>query len=289
MIVKGSTPEYDYPQGKDNVYANYDGVDGISQSVGTAWRSLFAWYFDDVNILLSSYITSDSRIMLHRNIQDRVHMIAPFLQLDRDPYVVITKDGSTECRTPTPRATGSPTPSATRRRHQLHPQFSEGGHRCLQRDCHILRSGRRRSDRRDLPAHLPLCSSRSMRCHRICKGTSATLRGPVQHPSSAIPHVPHEAPKSSTIAKISGSFPVSRPLPDGMNARLGTRMAPYYIMMRLPGEPRAEFFLMLPMVPSQRENMIAWLAARLYDLPDYGKFIVYEFPKDKLIYPSCSY
>ena len=60
-------------------------------------------------------------------------------------------------------------------------------------------------------------------------------------------------------------------------------MAPYYMIMRLPGEPRAEFFLMLPMAPSQRENMIAWLAARC-DPPDYGKLIVYEFPKDKLVY-----
>ena len=61
------------------------------------------------------------------------------------------------------------------------------------------------------------------------------------------------------------------------------RMAPYYIMMRLPGEARTEFFLMLPMVPNQRENIIAWLAARC-DAPDYGKLIVYEFPKDKLVY-----
>ena len=60
-------------------------------------------------------------------------------------------------------------------------------------------------------------------------------------------------------------------------------MAPYYMMMRLPGETHAEFFLMLPMAPSQRENMIAWLAARC-DLPDYGKLIVYEFPKEKLVY-----
>jgi hypothetical protein len=60
-------------------------------------------------------------------------------------------------------------------------------------------------------------------------------------------------------------------------------MDPYYIIMRLPGETRAEFFLMLPMVPSQRQNMIAWLAARC-DPPDYGKLIVYEFPKDKLVY-----
>jgi len=60
-------------------------------------------------------------------------------------------------------------------------------------------------------------------------------------------------------------------------------MAPYYIILRLPGESKAEFFLMLPMVPSQRQNMIAWLAARC-DPPNYGKLIVYEFPKDKLVY-----
>jgi uncharacterized membrane protein (UPF0182 family) len=58
---------------------------------------------------------------------------------------------------------------------------------------------------------------------------------------------------------------------------------PYYIIMRLPGEAQAEFFLMLPMVPTHRDNMIAWLAARC-DPPDYGKLIVYEFPKDKLVY-----
>jgi uncharacterized protein len=61
------------------------------------------------------------------------------------------------------------------------------------------------------------------------------------------------------------------------------RMVPYYIIMRLPGETQAEFFLMLPMVPSRRDNMIAWLAARC-DPPGYGKLIVYEFPKEKLVY-----
>jgi uncharacterized membrane protein (UPF0182 family) len=60
-------------------------------------------------------------------------------------------------------------------------------------------------------------------------------------------------------------------------------MAPYYIIMRLPEEPQAEFFVMLPMVPSGRDNMIAWLAARC-DPPNYGKLIVYEFPKEKLVY-----
>src|SRR5262249_56541043 len=78
VIVKGSTPEFDYPKGKDNAYASYDGADGVA--IGDpAWRGLFAWYYGDPNILFSSYITNDSRIVLRRNIQDRVRTLAPVL------------------------------------------------------------------------------------------------------------------------------------------------------------------------------------------------------------------
>ena len=89
VIVKGSTPEFDYPKGKDNIYAAYDGTGGIPVG-GIARKILFAWYFNDVNLLLSSYITGDSRIMIRRNIQERVRTIAPFLRLDHDPYLVIS-------------------------------------------------------------------------------------------------------------------------------------------------------------------------------------------------------
>ncbi|MDC6684559.1 UPF0182 family protein, partial [Leclercia adecarboxylata] len=69
----------------------YDGADGVP--IGdSSWRSLFAWYYADPSILLTNYVTSQSRILLHRNIQDRVQTIAPFLRLDRDPYIVI-RDG----------------------------------------------------------------------------------------------------------------------------------------------------------------------------------------------------
>src|SRR5256885_2811853 len=80
-----------------------------------------------------------------------------------------------------------------------------------------------------------------------------------------------------------GQFPREPTAPDGLEARNAPKMAPYYLMMRLRGEASAELFLMLPMVPNQRENMIAWLAARC-DPPNYGKLIVYQFPKDKLVY-----
>jgi uncharacterized membrane protein (UPF0182 family) len=60
-------------------------------------------------------------------------------------------------------------------------------------------------------------------------------------------------------------------------------MQPYYTIMRLPGEAREKFILMLPMVPNKRDNMIAWLAARC-DGPAYGTLIEFAFPKDKLLY-----
>ncbi len=89
VIVKGSTPEFDYPRGKDNVYAAYDGTCGVP--IGAmVWRMLFAYYFNDPNLLLSNYITTDSRIMIRRNIRERVRTIAPFLRLDHDPYLVIS-------------------------------------------------------------------------------------------------------------------------------------------------------------------------------------------------------
>src|SRR5258708_4143406 len=89
VIVKGRTPEFDYPKGKDNIYATYDGTGGIR--VGEiARRILFAWYFNELNLLFSNYITGDSRIMIRRDIQERVRTIAPFLRLDHDPYLLIS-------------------------------------------------------------------------------------------------------------------------------------------------------------------------------------------------------
>ena len=88
-IVGTSTPEFDYPKGKDNAYTTYSGKDGIRIGA-TRWRALFAWYLDDLNILLSHYLIGDSRILIHRDIRDRIQTIAPFLKLDRNPYVVVS-------------------------------------------------------------------------------------------------------------------------------------------------------------------------------------------------------
>ena len=277
VIVKGNTPEFDYPKGKDNVYATYGGVGGIP--IGAMiWRGLFAYYFNDPNLVLSSYVTSDSRIMIRRNIRERLLTIAPFLRLDHDPYLVISngrmfwmQDAYT---------TSSYFPSA--------PAAQDQDLNYIRNSVKIV------VDAYNGTVDFYLIDSRDP-----VAATYQRIFPDLFKPFSAMPadlqkHIRYPEDLFLIQARVFQTYHMEaadvfynredlwqfprQPGGDGI-----TMMAPYYIIMRLPGEPQAEFFLMLPMVPSRRDNMIAWLAARC-DAPDYGKLIVYEFPKDKLVY-----
>ena len=283
VIVKASTPEFDYPKGKDNVYTTYDGADGIPLS-GTAWKTLFAWYFGDVNILLSSYITSESRILLHRNIQDRVRTIAPFLQLDRDPYAVVSdgrlywmQDAYTTSHW-FPYSKSQPDGDTNYIRNSVKVVI----------DAYNGTAAFYVADANDpiVATYRRIFPTLFKPFDAMPPGLQKHIRYPedlfrIQAEQYRAYHM--DAPAVFYNREDLWQFPRAPTGPDGVNGPKSARMAPYYIMMRLPGDPRAEFFIMLPMVPSQRENMIAWLAARC-DPPDYGKLIVYEFPKDKLVY-----
>ena len=277
VIVKGSTPEFDYPRGRDNAYAAYDGTGGIPIGA-TVWRGLFAYYFNDPNLILSSYITADSRIMIRRNIRERIRTIAPFLRLDHDPYLVISdgrmfwmQDAYT---------TSSYFPSA---------QPAQG------LDLNYIRN----SVKIVVDAYHGTVDFYLMDAGDPVAATYQRIFPSLFKPFSAMPadlqkHIRYPEDLFLIQARLYQTYHMEaaevfynredlwqfprQPGGDGI-----ATMAPYYIIMRLPGEPQAEFFLMLPMVPSRRDNMIAWLAARC-DAPDYGKLIVYEFPKERLVY-----
>jgi uncharacterized membrane protein (UPF0182 family) len=283
VIVKGSTPEFDYPKGKQNAYARYDGADGVAIG-GMARRSLFAWYFGDPNILLSEYITGESLILFRRNIRSRVRTIAPFLRLDADPYMVISEgrlfwmqDAYTTSRW-FPYALPLPYVGTNYIRNSVK----------IVTDAYNGTVNFYAVDPSD-----PVVAT----YQRIFPGVfkpfgamPADLRKHVRYPEdlfliqAQVYRAYHmDDPKVFYNREDLWQFPREPTAFNGARGEEGANMAPYYIIMRLPGETRAQFFLLLPMVPSQRQNMIAWLAARC-DAPDYGKLIVYEFPKDKLVY-----
>ena len=277
VIVKGSTPEFDYPKGKDNIYAAYDGTGGVS--IGTFLRkNLFAWHFSDINLLLSSYITGDSRIMIRRNIQERVRTIAPFLRLDRDPYLVVSSGSLYWMQDAYTTSDFFPYSQPA---HNLGLNYIRNSVKV------VVDAYNGTVDFYLMDSADPIAATYQRIFPGLFKPFAAMppdLQTHIRYPEdlfriqAEIFQVYHmEAADVFYNREDLWQFPRE---PEGGGTTL---MAPYYIIMRLPGETQAEFFLMLPMVPSRRDNMIAWLAARC-DPPDYGKLIVYEFPKDKLVY-----
>lgn len=278
VIVKGGAPEFDYPKGKDNVYAEYEGAGGIP--IGSvAWRMLFAYYFNDPNLLLSNYITPESRIMIWRNIRERVPAIAPFLMLDHDPYLVIS--GGRMFWIQDAYTTSSYFPSA--------PPVQDFDLNYIRNSVKVI-----------IDAYHGTVDFYLMDPKDPIAATYARIFPHLFKPFAAMPadlqkHIRYPEDLFLIQARLFQTYHMEAAevfynredlwqFPRQPGSGGGTSvMSPYYIIMRLPGEARAEFFLMVPMVPSRRDNMIAWLAARC-DAPDYGKLIVYEFPKDKLVY-----
>jgi len=277
VIVKGSTPEFDYPKGKDNVYAAYDGAGGIP--IGAmVWQGLFAYYFNDPNLVLSSYITADSRIMIRRNIRERVRTIAPFLRLDRDPYLVISNGRMFWIQDAYTTSSYFP---ASQPAQGLELNYIRNAVKI------IVDAYNGTVDFYVIDAGDPIAATYRRIFPSLFKpfaAMPADLQKHIRYPEdlfliqARLYQTYHmEAAEVFYNREDLWQFP-RQPGGDGI-----ATMAPYYIIMRLPGEPQAEFFLMVPMAPSRRDNMIAWLAARC-DAPDYGKLIVYEFPKEKLVY-----
>jgi uncharacterized protein len=278
VIVQATTPEFDYPKGNENVYAVYNGAGGIALS-GMVRRVIFAHHFNDMNLVLSSYITDDSRIMIRRNIGERVRTIAPFLSLDHDPYLVISEGRMfwiQDAYTTSdyfPSAQAAPGLNLNYIRNSVKAVIDAYNGSV---DFYLM-------DQAD-----PIAATYQRIFPGLFKPFAAMppdLQKHIRYPEdlfliqAQLYQTYHMAAADVFYNREDlWQFP-RQPASDGGVAP----MVPYYIVMRLPGETQAEFFIMIPMVPSRRDNMIAWLAARC-DAPGYGKLIVYEFPKEKLVY-----
>lgn len=277
VVVGGETKEFDYPRGNDNVYTTYDGTGGVR--LDSLWRRLlFAWYLGDVKLLISNNVTDSSRILFRRLIQQRIGRIAPFLALDHDPYLVIS-DGklvwvqdayTVSDALPYSQPATSAGINYIRNAVKISVDAYDGTVRFFVADPKdpILQTYRR-----IFPSLFePLA------------GMPAALRHHLRYPEdlfilqSTVYSTYHMTdPEVFYNKEDLWSFPQES------YSGQTVRMEPYYTIMRLPGESREEFILMLPMVPNNRDNMIAWLAARC-DGDDYGSLIEFRFPKEKLIY-----
>jgi uncharacterized membrane protein (UPF0182 family) len=273
VFVNTTNPEFDYPSGDTNQYTTYSGTGGIPMS-SFVRKAAFAGLFGSMKILLSNDISSGSRIMINRAIQDRAAKLTPFLRYDQDPYIVITDEGRLvwilDAYTTTDQM-----PYAM-------PLRGVGNY--------IRNSVKVTIDAYDgrISAYI------SAPDDPLIKAYSAAFPGLFQ-PIDAMPadlraHLRYPQDLFRIQSHIFATYHMQDPQIFYNKEDLWAipqkgeqDMEPYYTIMKLPGEAREEFILMIPYTPAKRDNMAAWLAARS-DGTHYGKLIVYLFPKQKLVY-----
>ena len=277
-IVATKIKEFDYPKGNENVYTSYQGKGGIP--LDSFWkRLLFSWTQADINILLTSYLTPDSRIQLWRQVRERVSTIAPFLELDEDPYLVLSEGRlywiqdayTTSDQYPysEPYAGAWKPLNYIRNSVKAIVDVYEGSVTFYAMDPNdpVLSVYRRAwpgvfNDLGTLPPDL----KKHLRYPEDLFNIQADMYR-TYHMTDVQVFYNQEDLWTFSNEKYAGT-PV--------------RLQPYYILMRLPGTKVLEYLLMTPFTPQKRDNMIAWMAAKC-DFPEYGHILVYQLPKEKLI------
>jgi uncharacterized membrane protein (UPF0182 family) len=279
VFVRTRAQEFDYPSGDQNVYTTYQGSGGIT--VGGFWRRLlFTLRYGEINIILSSDIQSSSRIMIHRQILDAASRLAPFLRFDHDAYLVIADDGSLywmldAYTTSDQYPYSNPTENMgnyIRNSVKVTVNAYDGAVRYYVSD----------------PSD-PLIQTYA----RIFPGVFSPLS---RMPRDLRAHIRYPLEFFSIQAAQYATFHMTDPrvfyskedlwrVAQSASGGNGLApMAPYYTIMKLAEVGKQEeFILMVPFTPARKQNMIAWMAARC-DGPDYGKVLVFNFPKQKLVY-----
>lgn len=287
ILVNTNTEEFDYPKGDNNIYTEYKGSGGISLN-SLLRRAAYAWYLGDLNILISDELTSNSKLLYYRNIQDRVHHVAPFLQLDSDPYLVITEEGrliwiidaytwSNKYPYSQPLNTDTNTIS----------NFSKGTN-------YIRNSVKAAVDAYDGTVTLYVIEPEDpvIKTYQAIFPTLFTSIDKM--PADIKSHLRYPEGMFTVQAQTYLRYHMQDPkvfygkedlwsFPEEIYKGTPQRMQPYYMIMRLPDEEKEEFLLMLPFTPANKKNTISWLAARS-DSENYGKLLTYYLPKDKLVY-----
>jgi uncharacterized membrane protein (UPF0182 family) len=278
VIGRTRAREFHYPKGDDNVYADYDGRGGI-QLDSFFKKLLFAIHFRAYQILLSDDIMPESRLMFDRQIRVRVMKIAPFFNYDTDPYPVVDQgrlfwiqDGYT---------TSSRYPYSTAATGNININY-------------IRNSVKVVVDAYDGTVTFYVAEPDDPIIQTLGRVFPSLLRSIAEMPEGLRRHIRYPEGIFNLQAQVFSTYHMTNPavfynkedqweVPsiDRGNDRL--RMEPYYTIMKLPGEPRAEFIQMLPFNPRGRDNLASWMVARS-DPENYGRLFVFEFPKQKQVF-----
>ncbi|MDP2181047.1 MAG: UPF0182 family protein [Actinomycetota bacterium] len=272
VVVNTDIKEFDYPVGDENAEATYEGAAGVK--VGSLPRRVaFALRFGASQILFSRYITPESRVLFDRDITTRIAKLAPWLWLDDDPYPVLANgrivwvlDGYTWSN-----------------RYPYSQPIS--GLNYMRNSVKVT------IDAYDGTTTLYAFDDTDPVLQAWRKVFPDLLVDGDKIPEEIREHFRYPEGLFSVQAEVYKNYHMTNPqvfynkedsweLP-GVKAE-GGAMQPFYVLMRLPGEKTEDFQMIMPFTPRNRDNMIGWMAAKS-DPAEYGKRIVYQFPKQRVI------
>ena len=287
VYVKTRQQEFNYPQGETNNLTSYEGTGGIVLG-GFLRRTLIALDQGDITKLpFSDDISPESRLLMRRNIRDRIAALAPFLTFDPDPYIVVSEDGRLSWI-----ADGFTTADT----------FPYARHSILgrQRVNYIRNSVKVVIDAYDgtttfyvfdssdpiIAAYRALYPTMFKDAGTMPPGLRSHVRYPelllkLQATVYGLYHMdsPEEFYNREDLWTVASQVSQGQ---GGQGEQATQPMEPNFVLMKLPGENDPEFIEILPFTPANRNNMIGWIAARS-DEPHYGKTVVYDFPQTRLV------
>jgi uncharacterized protein len=276
VVVKGNIEEFDYPLGDQNQMTRYREDAGVH--IGSMFRRLmFAIHYGELNMLISGYISSESRILYNRLISDRVRKIAPFLAFDDDPYIVV----------------------AGGRLQWIYDAYTFSSvypySKPAQGFNYIRNSVKVVIDAYTGETKFYLFDNGNDPMVRVYQRMFPALFQPrSEFPEELENHVRYPQDLFDVQSEVFATYHMRDPqvfynkedlwnIATEKMQETVVRMESYYAIMRLPGEPKEEFIQMIPYTPNRRDNMIAWLCARS-DGDNYGKLLVYKFSKKEQIF-----
>jgi len=277
VFVGTKQKEFDYPAGETNIYTNYTGRGGVP--IGSLVRRvLYAFQLGSLKILLSDDIRGNARILYRRNVMDRATTAMPFLDFDNDPYLIITDAGQQKW------ILDAYTTS------DMYPysQRTSDGTNYMRNSVKVV-----------IDAYDGTVDAYMMDPADPVVQTYARIFGPIFKPLAQMPadirrHVRYPADLFRIQAALHATYHMLEPesfyhredqwqIPVGITKATSENPYQRHMIMKLPGEKNPEFIYMTPFTPRGKDNLAAWMVARM-DGDNYGKLSVYRFPKQSLVY-----
>ncbi|MEM0981515.1 MAG: UPF0182 family protein, partial [Cyanobacteria bacterium P01_H01_bin.58] len=291
-----TTDEFDYPQGEENALYRYTGEGGVP--LQSFFRRLaYAYDLGSLKFLISGYITDETRVHYHRNIVRRAKRIAPFLTYDQDPYIAVI-DGrlkwiidaySTSDRYPysEPLIRSNDIGELLQSSQVVEDLARQGTNYLRDAAKVVIDAYDGTLDFYVVDPSDPILSTYRQIFPDLFKAElepSATIWSHFRYPNDLF----------TVQAQMYRAYHMANPevfynredlwrFPTQVYEQDQVRMEPYYIIMRLPGSEAEEFIQILPFTPITKDNMVAWMAGRS-DADNYGRLLLYEFPKQQLVY-----